>query len=173
MTKLNSVSDTISGPLSLVSLILGGVVQLGYVAYLRKQHDGQPGDVKDLFSRFHMFKQGFLQALLRGIYICLWSLLFIIPGIVKAYSYAMTPFILEEHPELSANQAITASQALMYGHKGKLFCLHLSFLGWSVLSAFTLGIGNIFLNPYKNAATAAFYRSIAHPDTVTAEPAAE
>lgn len=156
--------------LSIVTFVLGGVVQLGYVKYLLNQHDGQPCDVKDLFSMFHMFTKGFLQALLRGIYVFLWTLLFIIPGIVKAYSYAMTPFIMVENPELTANEAITASRTLMDGHKGDLFTLDLSFIGWRLLCCLTFGIGIFFLNPYTNAARAAFYRDLVPAPAATVEP---
>ncbi len=145
---------------SLVQLILGGVVQLGYSRFLLKQHDGRAYEIKDLFSQFDRFSVGFLQHFLRGLFVILWSLLFIIPGIVKSFSYAMTPFILTDHPELTAKEAIRRSQELMNGHKGELFVLGLTFIGWELLSALTLGIGSFWLNPYKNAAYAAFYREL-------------
>lgn len=146
--------------LSIVAFVIGGVVQMGYAKYLLQQQDGKSGDIKDLFSQFDYFAQGFLQSLLRTIFIVLWSLLFVIPGIVKAFSYAMTPFIMAENPGMKARDAINASKQMMQGHKGELFCLHLSFIGWYILCGFTLGIGIVFLNPYVNAAYAAFYRNI-------------
>lgn len=97
---------------------------------------------------------------LMGIFISLWTLLFIVPGLVKAYSYAMTPYILAEHPELSANQAIEKSMAMMDGHKFDLFYLHLSFIGWSILCIVTLGIGFLWLSPYFSASQAAFYKNL-------------
>ena len=145
---------------SLVRLILGGVVQLGYSKFLLAQHDGKAYDVKDLFSQFERFSVGFLQMFLRELFVILWSLLFVIPGIVKSFSYAMTPFILADHPELTAKEAIRRSMELMDGHKGELFVLGLTFIGWELLSALTLGIGSFWLNPYKNAAYAAFYREL-------------
>lgn len=141
-----------------VSFILGGVVQLGYAQYLLKQHDGEACSVKELFSLFDRFGQGFLQALLRGIYTFLWSLLLIVPGIIKSYAYSMTPFIMVENPNVTANEAIKLSQEKMRGHKGELFWLGLTFFGWSILATLTGGIGYFFLNPYMNAAYAAFYR---------------
>ena len=72
----------------------------------------------------------------------------------------MTPFILAEHPNLTASQAIKLSEQLMEGHKADLFLLELSFIGWNILAMFTLNLGNIALNPYKNAAYAAFYRQL-------------
>ena len=93
-------------------------------------------------------------------FIALWSLLFIIPGIIKAFSYAMTPFILEEHPELSANEAIDHSRAMMKGHKFDLFWLILSFIGWGFLCLFTFGIGYLWLTPYMETSVAAFYEDV-------------
>ena len=98
--------------------------------------------------------------LLMYIFIALWSLLFIIPGIVKVFSYAMTPYILEENPELSANDAIDRSRAMMKGHKFDLFYLYLSFIGWGILCIFTLGIGFFWLGPYMYTSTAAFYEDV-------------
>ena len=151
---------SVAGLLSLAALILGGTVELGYAKFLLKQHDRKELQFSDLFSQFERFGTGFAQKFLRTLFIVLWSLLFIIPGIVKGLSYAMTPFILEEHPEMTASQAIKASMQLMDGHKMDLFILGLSFIGWSLLACLTMGIGFLFLNPYMNAAYAAFYRSI-------------
>ena len=151
---------SVAGLLSLAALILGGTVELGYAKFLLKQHDRKELQFSDLFSQFERFGTGFAQKFLRTLFIVLWSLLFIIPGIVKGLSYAMTPFILEEHPEMTASQAIKASMQLMAGHKMDLFILGLSFIGWALLACLTMGIGFLFLNPYMNAAYAAFYRDI-------------
>ena len=151
---------SLAGMLGLVCFVIGGVVELGYARFLLKQHDRKELQFSDLFSQFDRFGTGFAQKFLRILYIVLWSLLFIIPGIVKGLSYAMTPFILEEHPEMTASQAIKASMKLMDGHKMDLFILGLTFIGWELLCCLTLGIGFLFLNPYMNAAFAAFYRDI-------------
>ena len=151
---------SVAGMLSLAALILGGTVELGYAKFLLKQHDRKELQFSDLFSQFDRFGTGFAQKFLRILFIMLWTLLLIIPGIVKGLSYAMTPFILEEHPEMTASQAIKASMQLMDGHKMDLFILGLSFIGWSLLACLTMGIGFLFLNPYMNAAYAAFYRDI-------------
>lgn len=149
-----------SGILGFTAFLIGGVLQLGYADFLLKQHDGKETSFRDLFSKFDYFGTGFAQHFLRSLYEILWSLLFIIPGIVKGYSYAMTPFILAEHPELTASRAIELSQQMMDGHKAELFFLDLSFIGWSLLAAMTLNLGNLVLNPYRNAAHAAFYRQL-------------
>lgn len=98
--------------------------------------------------------------ILSTIYIFLWTLLLIIPGIIKSYSYALTPYILVEHPEMSANEAIEESMRLMDGHKFDLFYLQLSFIGWAILSILSLGLGFFWLIPYQMTAQAAFYRDI-------------
>ena len=90
----------------------------------------------------------------------LWSLLLIVPGIVKFYAYSMTPYILVDNPELSANEAINLSQKMMKGHKSDLFFLQLSFIGWIFLSIFTFGIGLLWVMPYMMTAQAAFYQDI-------------
>ena len=97
---------------------------------------------------------------LMGLFIALWTLLFIIPGIIKMFSYAMTPFILEENPELTANEAIDRSRAMMKGHKFDLFWLLLSFIGWGILCALTLGIGTLWLTPYMQTSIASFYEDV-------------
>lgn len=144
---------------TIISFIIGGVVKLGCCTFFLNQHDGKPHTIRDIFSHFgNNFGGGFCLRFLSLLYIALWSLLFIVPGIVKAYSYAMAPYIMAEHPEYGANECITTSKQLMNGLKWNLFCLEISFLGWAILSALTLGIGSLFLNPYQEAARAAFYR---------------
>ena len=97
---------------------------------------------------------------LMGLFITLWSFLFIIPGIIKSFSYAMTPYILEEHPELSAYDAIQRSRKMMKGHKFDLFYLYLTFIGWFILCIFTAGIGYLWLSPYIETTKAAFYQDL-------------
>lgn len=94
------------------------------------------------------------------IYAVLWALLLIIPGIVKAYSYAMTPYILYDNPKLQGNAAIELSMRMMRGHKLELFLLHLSFIGWFLLCILTLGIGFLWLTPYVHSTQAAFYEDV-------------
>lgn len=149
-----------SSALNLVHFILGGVIQLGYAQYLLKQYNKANFEFSDLFSQFDRFGQGFAQTFLRGLYTTLWSLLFIIPGIIASLSYAMTPYIMAENPNLSASEAIAASKEMMNGHKADLFVLRLTFIGWDLLCALTLNIGHIALNPYKNAAETVFYREL-------------
>ena len=98
--------------------------------------------------------------LLYYIYVILWMLLLIIPGIIKALSYSMTPFILQDDPTISGNAAIEKSMRMMDGHKMDLFWLFLSFIGWIILSIMTFGIGFILLEPYINTSVAHFYEDL-------------
>ena len=98
---------------------------------------------------------------LKNLFIALWTLLFIVPGIIKMYSYRLVPYILKEHPELSGTQAITLSRKMMNGHKADAFVLDLSFLGWILLSALTCGILHIFyVGPYIQATDAELYKAV-------------
>lgn len=94
------------------------------------------------------------------VYIFLWTLLFIIPGIIKSYSYAMTPYIMHENPQLSGEDCINASMKMMDGNKGKLFLLDLSFIGWIILGVLTLGIGLLWVEPYMMCSRAKFYEEL-------------
>jgi uncharacterized membrane protein len=86
--------------------------------------------------------------------------LFVIPGIIKKYSYALTPYILKDNPKLEYNSAITLSRKMMDGHKWELFYLQFSFIGWAILSCFTFGIGYLWLIPYIQTTQAAFYEEV-------------
>lgn len=98
--------------------------------------------------------------LLSSVYQFLWALLLIVPGIIKGYSYALTPYLLKDHPELKFNAAIEESMRLMSGNKMRLFLLDLSFIGWFLLGLITFGIAFLWITPYWNTARAAFYEDL-------------
>lgn len=109
---------------------------------------------------------------LRDIKVILWSLVFIIPGIVKSYQYAAVPFLLAERPDMSTRQVFAASADLMRGNKWRAFVLDLSFIGWHLLSAVTLGLVGIFYSdPYQSMTTAAFYQTICQEKNPSNGPA--
>ncbi|MCF0174532.1 MAG: DUF975 family protein, partial [Bacteroidales bacterium] len=116
-----------------------------------------------------------LTLLLKSIYVFLWSLLLVIPGIIKAFSYALVPYIISENPNLSPEEAISQSSKMMEGHRLDLFILYLSFIGWFILAVLTAGIGFLWLCPYISAAKASFYLDIkneynlAHPQVIISE----
>lgn len=165
---------TVIMAISIIRFIVSGATTLGYAKFNLKLVDGEPAAFATLFSGYKRFGTGLAMQLLRAIYTLLWTLLFIIPGIMACYSYAMTPYILADHPELSANDAIRRSKEIMYGNRWRLFCMQFSFIGWSLVCAlFTLGIGYLWLMPYIEAANAAFYREINGVPVKAAEPADE
>ena len=116
--------------------------------------------VGDMFSKFNQTGRALWLFVLKNIYITLWSMLFVIPGIIKTYSYYMAEFILAENPELTANQAITKSKEMMKGHKFELFVLQLSFFWWFLLGGITFGLAYIYIVPYMGATFTNFYNSI-------------
>lgn len=141
-----------------VLFVIGGGIQLGLIRYnLDLLTRENPPAFLTLFSRMSIFGRALGLRLMTGILTGLWSLLFVIPGIVAAYRYALAPYLMAEHPEIGVMEAISQSKALMRGNKWRLFCLQLSFIGWGILSTLTMGIGNLWLAPYRNAAETAFY----------------
>lgn len=143
-----------------VSLIYA-VLEWGFaIMFLCNLRDPHFDEIGALFDGFRDFGRIFLTLFLQGVYTLLWTLLLIIPGIVKAYSYAMTSYVLYDNPELQGNAAIEKSMRMMRGHKLELFLLHLSFIGWALLCVLTLGIGLFWLVPYVQASQAAFYEDV-------------
>ena len=131
-----------------------------FLAYDRDQT--QDNLIESMFKR--AFDKNYLHKVLgmflMVLFVMLWSLLLFIPGIIKAYAYAMTPFILEEKPELSAYEAIKYSEKIMMGHKWDFFVLNLSFIGWGILACLTFGIGFLWLAPYMQLALCEFYEDL-------------
>lgn len=151
---------TVAGAFLIIKLIIGCAVTIGYIRYHLALMDGMTPGLGELFSGFSIWSKAFLLQLLQGIYLFGWTMLFVIPGIIKTYSYAMSSYIMAEHPDMSPNEAITASRTLMDGNKWRLFCLDFSFIGWKLLVCITCGIGAIPLEPYIASSHAAFYREI-------------
>ena len=146
----------------LLTIFVMNVLMLGFAnSFRRLVTEGDNRLTENTFSiAFSNYWHKVWGVLLSRIFIALWTCLFILPGIVKVFSYAMTPYILEERPELSANDAIDLSRAMMKGHKFDLFYLYLSFIGWGILSVLSCGIGLLWLIPYMQAADAAFYEEV-------------
>ena len=145
---------------SLVKLFLG---------FVRGEQQLHAGGVFSTFNTPYYGKSIGLY-LLTMIFTFLWTLLLIVPGIIKSLSYALAPYILAENPDLTASEAIEQSKSMMSGNRWRLFCLHVSFIGWEILCSLTLGIGYLWLTPYKNAATAAFYREVSGTELPVIQP---
>ena len=146
--------------IELFYFLLGSVIELGYTRFCLNLLDRREPKIKDLFGYFFVWKKAIAAMFLQVLYILFWLICFIVSGIIAMLDYSMTSYILAEHPELSANEAIKRSKELMKGNCWRLFCLETSFIGWTILCSFTLGIGHLWLIPYRKTATAAFYREI-------------
>ncbi len=146
---------------SIARLFIGSIVGIGYAKFNLDLVDNvTEARFATLFSYMRFWKVAIITRIVRTLYIVLWTLLFIIPGIVASYNYALTDYILAENPELTTKEALELSKKMMYGHRFQLFCLEFSFIGWAFLCVLSLGIGLIWLLPYTEAAKAAFYREV-------------
>ena len=145
----------------LLRIFLFNPIQVGGYRFFKRnlQEPGVSAGV--LKEGFGGYGHTFITLLLRDLFLCLWSFLFVIPGIIKAYSYRLVPYLIKDNPELSATETITLSRQLMHGHKGEAFLLDLSFIGWYLLGFLTLGLVNLFWTaPYHESAKAEFYLEI-------------
>ena len=146
----------------IASLIIMGPLNFGIIyVFLKQARDNEEMNIADIFKGFTTnFGDNFLISLMTSIYIFLWTLLFIIPGIIKTFSYSMSFYVKVDHPEYDYSQCITESRKLMKGHKWELFVLRLSFIGWYIVGILCLGIGVLWVNTYQQAAEAQFYNAI-------------
>jgi len=141
----------------MISIFIGNAASVGLTNYFIKNTNTTPV-FADAFSGFKVrYRRNIGTLLLVGIKVVLWSILFVIPGIIKSYEYAIIPHILADDPEISSKDAFKKAKEMMNGNKFRLFKLNISFIGWYVLCFVTFGIGTFFLMPYINAATAEFY----------------
>lgn len=158
-----SLASTCIPVLSLpVTLLIVLPLNVGVYAVYKNLYygDGNKMTEKAFNICFNNWSHNVGGMLLMTLYTFLWTLLLIVPGIIKSLSYAMTPFILNDRPELSANDAIELSMNMMEGHKMELFLLWLSFIGWAILAIFTCYIGYLWLMPYMYTALVGFYEDV-------------
>lgn len=148
--------------IGLVLFILALPLTWGFQTLFLGAVRGGEATAKDMFEGYNkeLFSRVLTTTLLYYVYVFLWSLLLLIPGCIKAYSYAMTPYILKDNPEMKNNAAIEESMRMMDGHKLELFLLDLSFIGWAILSILTCCIGFLWLVPYMNMAHVNFYEDL-------------
>lgn len=143
-----------------VSLIVGGPMELGASIFSLNLSRNKKVDYVQILDGFKRFGESLIAYLLIVVYTLLWSLLFIIPGIIAAFSYAQTFFVMADDKKIKGADAIKKSQEMMRGYKWKLFCLMFRFTGWFILSMLTCGIGFLWLVPYMRVSFANFYEDI-------------
>lgn len=146
-----------------------GVLSISLAAIYLNLAKGQKPNIEDLQLGMNQWKEGAMLYLLLVIYVTLWSLLFIIPGLIKYISYSQAFYILADNPGMSGQQALEESKKMMNGRKWEYFMLSLSFIGWELLSICTFGIAYIYVIPYSTATFTNYYNSIKGGNAYTVE----
>ena len=159
------IAGVIDGALALGSSVLTALltapVTYSYnIMFLDNQRSGKAFDVQALFEGYNDYLRITGTYLLMCVYIFLWTLLLVVPGIIKSISYSQTLYVLRDEPALTYNGAIERSMAMMEGHKMEYFLLILSFIGWYILGIISLGIGFLWINPYVSRTMAFYYEDL-------------
>lgn len=151
---------TLGGSLLSIALqIVAATIAVGFVIYALNVSRMRQAGIGTLFDGFSIFGRALVLRILMGIFIFLWSLLFIIPGIIAAYRYRMATYLLIDHPEMSPLDCIRASKQMMAGRKGELFVLDLSFIGWAILCA--IPFVSVWVAPYMEVTYCNYYQALA------------
>ncbi len=145
---------------AVIGLIIMGPMTVGLAMVSLNVARGKEVEITTLFKGFNDFSRSLVLYITNNILIALWSMLFIIPGIIKSFAYSMSYYILIDDPNISANDARKKSMEMMKGNKWRLFCLEFSFIGWILLSLLTFGILMLWVAPYMEVAMAKFYMSL-------------
>ena len=152
---IGAAGITFIGPVLIAPAFFIGMIMI----YLNLTKNQKP-EVGDIFKGFNLFGKALWLTIITGFFISLWSILLYIPGIIKAISYSMAPYILAENPNMTAREALNESKRITNGHKMDLFVLELSFIGWGLLVFITAGIAAIYVAPYMQATMTNAYNAI-------------
>lgn len=147
------------------SILIPGLM-LSLIAIYLNLTNGQKPSIGDMFCRMGALGKGWWLNILTWFFTSLWSMLFVIPGIVKSFAYSMAPYVLAENPTMTAREALRISKEITKGHKFEIFVLQLSFFWWHLLGMITFGLAYIYVVPYIHATMANFYNSIKSAETV-------
>jgi len=143
------------------SLVFFGVMQFGLVNVFLGISRFRQSKIENLFIGFtSYFTNSCVAGLIMSVCSALWTMLFYVPGIIKMLSYSMTFYVLNDHPEMTGNEAVKESMRIMNGHKMDLFILKLSFIGWLILTGMTFGFAGLYVVPYMQTTMAKFYDAI-------------
>jgi uncharacterized membrane protein len=154
----------------IINIFIGGPIAFGLAYYFLSFTRGKNPILEDLFKGFSVYGKTLVAYLLMALFVILWTLLLIVPGIIAAISYSMTFYILADNSEMSGHDAIKKSKALMNGHKYRYFCLGGRFIGWGLLGILSLGIGFLWIGPYFMTSNARFYETLIHPENSQINP---
>ncbi len=144
----------------IVISIIGSAIPLGIHAFTLKVASGEKPNVGVVLSGFKNILKAWCLNFVTAFFTSLWSMLFVIPGIIKAISYSMAMYVLAENPEIGVMEALKRSKEMTKGNKGKLFVTYLSFIGWTFVCNFTMGIGYLWLIPYMQVTLASIYNQL-------------
>ena len=144
------------------ALVVCGPLSFGVAWLFRKQtHDYEVMNIVEVFNGFLSdFGQTFLIGFLSSLFVALWSILLVVPGIVKFYGYSAAYYLKIDNPDYDWRQCLRGSEDLMRGHKAELFVLDLSFIGWYIVGALCFGLGTLWVMPYHHAARSVFYENL-------------
>ena len=140
--------------------ILTFFMEIGLIKYMVNFINDKEAKIELLFEKFKDWKQVILTYLLESVFVALWTLCLIIPGIIKGLGYSLVSYILADDSTIEPKDALKLSEEMMNGHKTELFALNLSFIGWHLLSILTLGILEIWVLPYQQTVTTKFLYDI-------------
>jgi uncharacterized membrane protein len=151
---------------NILGLLIDGPMFLGFTVFSLALARKQEADVSQVFSGFNDFLRAFVTYLLMLLFVLLWALLLIVPGVIAALSYSQVFYILAEDKNIKSMDALRKSKAMMEGHKGELFRLGIQFLGWFLLSILTFGVGFLWALPYFQTTMALYYDKISKKEMV-------
>ena len=154
------VIGLITSVASVVSWVVAPAFGISVILIYTNLRNGIKPQVSNIFDGFSVLGKALWLTIISGFFVSLWSCLFWIPGIIKAYSYSLAPYILAENPTMTAREALSESKRLTVGAKKDLFVLDLSFIGWFFLCGITCGIASIYVLPYVQAAKVNAYQTI-------------
>ena len=165
---ISAILGTASSIISISALFLTGPLMFGlHKSFLIAKRAQTEANIETAFDGFKIYSSTLLLGLMQTIFLWLWSMLFVIPGIIKAYSYSMAYYISVDHPEYDWKTCINESRRIMNGNKWKLFCLDLSFIGWYIVGTLCLFVGVLWVYPYHHIARAEFYIMVKWQDYVS------
>lgn len=162
----SGIVATLGALLSIVASFASAPLSVGLLLVYLDVAKGESVEVRRLFDGFSYFVKAVVLTILVGVFTFLWSLLFIIPGIIKSFSYSMAFYILAENPDMSPLEALNESKRMMDGHKWEYFVLSLSFILWFLLCYVTCGIALIYVMPYMYTTITLFYLRLKGDNTI-------
>lgn len=158
LTKIGALLATVLAICILLRELVFNPIEVGCRGFFTSNCEA-PASPDEVRRGFHPYGRTVGTMLLRDLFLFLWGMLFVIPGVIKRYSYRMVPYILADDPTISGMDAINLSREMMNGHKWNTFVLDLSFIGWDILTVLTAGlVGMFYANPYQFSTGAELYR---------------